>query len=57
MEVEEIQSTLKRRQILEEENFKEDFGLFQLEGQRCINEGHVHVVLEIIQNEMKVITL
>ncbi|TKC48506.1 hypothetical protein EI555_003107, partial [Monodon monoceros] len=39
-------------QILEEQDFKEeDFGLFQLAGQRCIDEGHIDQLLEIIQNE------
>lgn len=40
------------QQILEEQDFKEeDFGLFQLAGQRCIDEGHIEQLLEIIQNE------
>lgn len=40
------------QQILEEQDFKEeDFGLFQLAGQRCIDEGHIDQLLEIIQNE------
>ncbi|ELW72627.1 Glomulin, partial [Tupaia chinensis] len=30
---------------------EEDFGLFQVEGQRCIEEGHVDQLLEVIQNE------
>ncbi|KAG8511049.1 Glomulin, partial [Galemys pyrenaicus] len=39
-------------QILEEQDFKEeDFGLFQLAGQKCIDEGHVDQLIEIIQNE------
>ncbi|XP_042636241.1 glomulin [Orycteropus afer afer] len=52
MAVEELQSIIKRCQILEEEDFKEeDFSLFQLAGQRCIDEGHIDQLLEIIQNE------
>ncbi|VFV27551.1 glomulin isoform 1 [Lynx pardinus] len=52
MAVEELQSIIKRCQILEEQDFKEeDFGLFQLAGQRCIDEGHIEQLLEIIQNE------
>lgn len=52
MAVEELQSIIKRCQILEEQDFKEeDFGLFQLAGQRCIEEGHIDQLLEIIQNE------
>ncbi|PNJ55379.1 glomulin isoform X1 [Pongo abelii] len=52
MAVEELQSIIKRCQILEEQDFKEeDFGLFQLAGQRCIEEGHTDQLLEIIQNE------
>ena len=40
------------QQILEEQDFKEeDFGLFQLAGQRCIDEGHIDQLLEIIQND------
>ncbi|XP_004026178.3 glomulin isoform X6 [Gorilla gorilla gorilla] len=52
MAVEELQSIIKRCQILEEQDFKEeDFGLFQLAGQKCIEEGHTDKLLEIIQNE------
>ncbi|XP_043323253.1 glomulin-like [Cervus canadensis] len=52
MAVEELQSIIKRCQILEEQDFKEeDFGLLQLAGQRCIDEGHIDQLLEIIQNE------
>nr|XP_034786968.2 glomulin isoform X6 [Pan paniscus] len=52
MAVEELQSIIKRCQILGEQDFKEeDFGLFQLAGQRCIEEGHTDQLLEIIQNE------
>ncbi|XP_037354549.1 glomulin [Talpa occidentalis] len=52
MAVEELQSIIKRCQILEEQDFKEeDFGLFQLAGQKCIDEGHVDQLIEIIQNE------
>ncbi|MBZ3870687.1 Glomulin [Sciurus carolinensis] len=40
------------QQILEEHDFKEeDFGLFQLAGQRCIEEGHTDQLIAIIQNE------
>ncbi|XP_058938429.1 glomulin [Kogia breviceps] len=52
MAVEELHSIIKRCQILEEQDFKEeDFGLFQLAGQRCIDEGHIDQLLEITQNE------
>uniref|UniRef100_A0A8C5UVX9 Glomulin, FKBP associated protein n=1 Tax=Microcebus murinus TaxID=30608 RepID=A0A8C5UVX9_MICMU len=52
MAVEELQSIIKRCQILGEQDFKEeDFGLFQLAGQKCIEEGHIDQLLEIIQNE------
>uniref|UniRef100_A0A2K6GPT8 Glomulin, FKBP associated protein n=1 Tax=Propithecus coquereli TaxID=379532 RepID=A0A2K6GPT8_PROCO len=52
MAVEELQSIIKRCQILGEQDFKEeDFGLFQLASQRCIEEGHIDQLLEIIQNE------
>uniref|UniRef100_A0A8C8ZSJ0 Glomulin, FKBP associated protein n=1 Tax=Prolemur simus TaxID=1328070 RepID=A0A8C8ZSJ0_PROSS len=52
MAVEELQSIIKKCQILGEQDFKEeDFGQFQLAGQRCIEEGHIDQLLEIIQNE------
>nr|XP_006197382.1 glomulin [Vicugna pacos] len=52
MAVEELQSIIKRCQILEEQDFREeDFGLFQLAGQRCLDEGHIDQLVEIIQNE------
>ncbi|XP_036610653.1 glomulin isoform X2 [Trichosurus vulpecula] len=52
MAVEELQSIIKRCQILEEEDFKEeDFGLFQLAGQKCLEEGHIAQVLDILENE------
>lgn len=50
--MEELQSVINRFQILEEQDFKEeDFGLFQVAGQRCIDEGHIDQLLEVIQNE------
>ncbi|KAM6167855.1 glomulin isoform 2-T2 [Erethizon dorsatum] len=52
MAVEELQSIVKKCQLLEEDDFKEeDFGLFQLAGKKCIEEGHIDQLLEIIQNE------
>ncbi|XP_010643226.1 glomulin isoform X1 [Fukomys damarensis] len=52
MAVEELQSIIKKCQVLEEHDFKEeDFGLFQLAGQKCIEEGHIDQLLEIFQNE------
>ncbi|XP_036056510.1 glomulin isoform X3 [Onychomys torridus] len=52
MAVEELQCIIKRCQILEERDFKEeDFGLFQLAGQRCIDDGHIDQLLEVIQDE------
>nr|XP_006985887.1 glomulin isoform X1 [Peromyscus maniculatus bairdii]XP_015859833.1 glomulin isoform X1 [Peromyscus maniculatus bairdii]XP_015859834.1 glomulin isoform X1 [Peromyscus maniculatus bairdii]XP_042113729.1 glomulin isoform X1 [Peromyscus maniculatus bairdii] len=52
MAVEELQCVIKRCQILEERDFKEeDFGLFQLAGQRCIDDGHIDQLLEVIQDE------
>ncbi|XP_051026523.1 glomulin [Acomys russatus] len=40
------------QQILEEHDFKEeDFGLFQLAGQRCIEDGHINQLLQVIQDE------
>ncbi|XP_027694038.1 glomulin isoform X2 [Vombatus ursinus] len=52
MAVEELQSIINRCQILEEEDFKEeDFGLFQLAGQKCLEEGYIAQVLDILENE------
>ncbi|XP_074122340.1 glomulin isoform X2 [Sminthopsis crassicaudata] len=52
MAVEELQAIIKRCQILEEEDFKEeDFGLFQLAGQKCLEEGYIAQVLDILENE------
>ncbi|XP_005385105.1 PREDICTED: glomulin isoform X3 [Chinchilla lanigera] len=52
MAVEELQSIIKKCQILDEDDFKEeDFSLFQLAGQKCIEEGHIDQLLEITQNE------
>lgn len=52
MAVEELLSIIKKCQILDEDDFKEeDFGLFQLAGQKCIEEGHINQLLEIIKNE------
>lgn len=46
------------QQILEEQDFKEeDFGLFQLAGQRCIDEGYIDQLLEIIQNEKNKVSM
>lgn len=46
------------QQILEEQDFKEeDFGLFQLAGQRCIDEGHIDQLLEVIQNEKNKVSM
>ncbi|EPY76436.1 glomulin isoform 2 [Camelus ferus] len=58
MAVEELQSIIKRCQILKEQDFKEeDFGLFQLAGQRCLDEGHIDQLVEIIQNEKNKLAL
>ncbi|KAL2301557.1 hypothetical protein Nmel_010945, partial [Mimus melanotis] len=39
-------------QILEEADFKgEDFNLFQVAGQKCLEDGHAAQLLEVIQNE------
>ncbi|XP_029473544.1 glomulin isoform X2 [Rhinatrema bivittatum] len=52
MAVEELQAITQRCQALQEDAFKgEDFDLFQSAGQRCLEEGHVAQVLEIIQDE------
>uniref|UniRef100_A0A674IW15 Glomulin, FKBP associated protein n=1 Tax=Terrapene triunguis TaxID=2587831 RepID=A0A674IW15_9SAUR len=52
MATEELQAIIQRCQILEEEDFKgEDFNLFQVAGQKCLEEGYAAEVLEVIQNE------
>uniref|UniRef100_A0A674IHU4 Glomulin, FKBP associated protein n=1 Tax=Terrapene triunguis TaxID=2587831 RepID=A0A674IHU4_9SAUR len=52
MATEELQAIIQRCQILKEEDFKgEDFNLFQVAGQKCLEEGYAAEVLEVIQNE------
>jgi hypothetical protein len=54
MAVEELQSIIKRCQILDKHDFKEeDSGQFQLSGRRCTEEGHIDKLVEIIHNEKK----
>ncbi|XP_060088169.1 glomulin [Heteronotia binoei] len=52
MAKEEFQDIIQRCQILNEENFKEeDFDHFQAAGKKCLEEGYIVEVLEVIQNE------
>uniref|UniRef100_A0A8C3XXA4 Glomulin, FKBP associated protein n=1 Tax=Catharus ustulatus TaxID=91951 RepID=A0A8C3XXA4_CATUS len=52
MAVDELQAIIQRCQILEEADFKgEDFNLFQVAGQKCLEDGHAAQLLEVIQNE------
>ncbi|XP_056212464.1 glomulin isoform X2 [Falco biarmicus] len=52
MAVDELQAIIQRCQILEEIDFKgEDFNLFQVAGQKCLEDGYAAQLLEIIQNE------
>uniref|UniRef100_A0A8C8S3W6 Glomulin, FKBP associated protein n=1 Tax=Pelusios castaneus TaxID=367368 RepID=A0A8C8S3W6_9SAUR len=52
MATKELQAIIQRCQILEEEDFREDdFNLFQVAGQKCLEEGYAAQVLEVIQNE------
>nr|XP_056700546.1 glomulin [Euleptes europaea] len=52
MAEEEFRDVIQRCQILAEEDFKgEDFYHFQAAGKRCLEEGYITEVLEIIQNE------
>ncbi|KAL7984919.1 hypothetical protein Chor_003489 [Crotalus horridus] len=52
----ELQEVIQRCQILDEENFKEeDYNLFQIAGQKCLEEGNIAEVLEIIQNEKNMV--
>ncbi|XP_038601045.1 glomulin [Tachyglossus aculeatus] len=52
MAVEDLHTIIKRCQILEEPDFKgEDFSLFQSASQKCLEEGRVAQILDVIQNE------
>ncbi|KFO87584.1 Glomulin, partial [Buceros rhinoceros silvestris] len=52
MAVDELQAIIQRCQILEEADFKgEDFNLFQVAGQKCLETGYAAQLLEVIQNE------
>ncbi|KAK2540307.1 Glmn [Columba guinea] len=52
MAVDELQAIVQRCQILEEADFKgEDFNLFQVAGQKCLEDGYAAQLLEVIQNE------
>ncbi|XP_044288289.1 glomulin [Varanus komodoensis] len=52
MAEEELRDIIEKCQILDEEEFKgEDFHLFQVAGQKCLEEGYTAEVLEVIQNE------
>ncbi|XP_015276956.1 PREDICTED: glomulin [Gekko japonicus] len=52
MAKEEFRDVIQRCQILNEEDFKgEDFDHFQAAGKKCLEEGYIAEVLEIIQNE------
>uniref|UniRef100_A0A6I8NSM3 Uncharacterized protein n=1 Tax=Ornithorhynchus anatinus TaxID=9258 RepID=A0A6I8NSM3_ORNAN len=42
----------RRPRMIEEPDFKgEDFSLFQLASQKCLEEGHIVQILDIIPNE------
>ncbi|XP_051481095.1 glomulin isoform X2 [Apus apus] len=52
MAVDELQAIIQRCQILEEADFKgEDFNLFQVAGQKCLEDGYAAELLEVIKNE------
>uniref|UniRef100_A0A8C6YTN8 Glomulin, FKBP associated protein n=1 Tax=Nothoprocta perdicaria TaxID=30464 RepID=A0A8C6YTN8_NOTPE len=52
MAVDELQAIIQRCQILEEADFKgEDFNLFQVAGQKCLEDGYAAQLLEVVQNE------
>ncbi|XP_067997353.1 glomulin [Melanerpes formicivorus] len=52
MAVDELQAIIQRCQILEEADFKgEDFNLFLVAGQKCLEDGYAAQLLEVIQNE------
>uniref|UniRef100_A0A8C2T9P8 Glomulin, FKBP associated protein n=1 Tax=Coturnix japonica TaxID=93934 RepID=A0A8C2T9P8_COTJA len=51
MAVDELQAIIQRCQILEEADFKgEDYDLFQVAGQKCLEDGYAAQLLEVIQN-------
>ncbi|NWI98742.1 GLMN protein, partial [Crypturellus undulatus] len=52
MAVDELQAIIQRCQILEEADFSgEDFNLFQVAGQKCLEDGYAAQLLEVVQNE------
>ncbi|KAL8178327.1 UNVERIFIED_CONTAM: hypothetical protein K2H54_041739 [Gekko kuhli] len=52
MAKEEFRDVIQRCQVLNEEDFKgEDFDHFQAAGKKCLEEGYIAEILEIIQNE------
>ncbi|KAM6342855.1 glomulin isoform 2-T2 [Alca torda] len=52
MAVDELQAIIQRCQVLEEADFKgEDFNLFQVAGQKCLEDGYASQLLEVIKNE------
>ncbi|KAM6261955.1 glomulin isoform 2-T2 [Porphyrio hochstetteri] len=52
MAVDELQAIIQRCKFLEEADFKgEDFNLFQVAGQKCLEDGYAAQLLEVIQNE------
>ncbi|XP_063154324.1 glomulin isoform X1 [Candoia aspera] len=54
----ELQEVIQRCQILDEENFKgEDYNLFQIAGQKCLEEGNIAEVLEVVQNEKNAVII
>ncbi|XP_065597570.1 glomulin isoform X2 [Cyrtonyx montezumae] len=51
MAVDELQAIIQRCQILEEADFRgEDYNLFQVAGQKCLEDGYAAQLLEVIQN-------
>uniref|UniRef100_A0A8C4KAL8 Glomulin, FKBP associated protein n=1 Tax=Dromaius novaehollandiae TaxID=8790 RepID=A0A8C4KAL8_DRONO len=52
MAIDELQAIIQRCQILEEADFRgEDFNLFQVAGQKCLEDGYAAQLLEVVQNE------
>ncbi|XP_013816825.2 glomulin isoform X3 [Apteryx mantelli] len=52
MAVDELQAIIQRCQILKEADFRgEDFNLFQVAGQKCLEDGYAAQLLEVVQNE------
>uniref|UniRef100_A0A8D0GBL6 Glomulin, FKBP associated protein n=1 Tax=Sphenodon punctatus TaxID=8508 RepID=A0A8D0GBL6_SPHPU len=52
MAEEELQAIIQKCQIMDEDDFKEeDFNLFQVAGQKCLEEGYTAQILQVIEDD------